>query len=177
MSVPMPSTLDPISDQQRAVLEEIYHAFPESEDWPTYAYLESKLEADGIELSDILSEMPEGLYSPNPQARGTVWFADDERLVLRVAGLALCRGSEEHLTMFLAVLRWLVEQRRGAPPASPQDVPRVERRSVDLITPLRGVAGGDPVVRDLKLMLELMNAEPGLPSWAGDVDDAAQRRL
>jgi hypothetical protein len=171
----MPLTFDPISDEQRAVLEAIYHAFLESEDWPTYAYLDSSLESDDIELNDTLSEMPEGLYSPNPKAQGTVWFADDEQLGLRAAGLAHCRGSEDHLMMFLAVLRWLAEERQKVAPTSPQDVPRVERRSADLITPLRSLTGGDPLVRDLKLMLELMRAEPDLPSWSGDVDDVTLR--
>jgi protein kinase-like protein len=148
-----------------------YGAFLDSGDWPIHAYLESKLEADGIELNDTLAEMPAGLFWPDPRARGAVWFSEDERLGLRVAGLALCRGSDAHLEMFLVVLRWLVEQRRSASPASPQDAPRVERRSVDLIEPLRAVTGGDPLVRDVKLMLELMNIEPGLPSWAGDPND------
>jgi hypothetical protein len=66
------------------------------------------------------------------------------------------------------VVRWLVAEWRSLPVESPESVPQVEKRTADLIEPLSDVVGGDPLARDLKLMLDLMRVEPGLPSWSGD---------
>lgn len=167
--------LPQVTDDQRLVLDTIFRAYVDSDDWPTHSWLESTLEREGVDVNATLEQIEPGLYWPDWRPGGTVWYAAETQLGLRVAGLTVCRGAELHVREIVAVVRWLVSEWRDLPVDSPQSVPRVEKRTADLIEPLRGVVGGDPLVRDLKLMLELMYVEPGLPSWSGDPQDILAR--
>src|SRR5579859_1526360 len=151
--------LPTVTDAQRRILETIYRAFNESGDWPAHVWLEDTLEQHDVTLNATLEQMEPGLYWPDWRPGGGAWYAEDAQLGLRVAGLALCRGSETHLRELLAIVRWLVQEREAAPQPTPQSVPRVEKRTTDLIAPMQTVVGHDPPERDLKLMLELMRVE------------------
>jgi hypothetical protein len=164
-----------LTDAQRAVLETIYRAFLETEDWPRSGWLEDELDGQGVNLRETLETIPEGTYWPDWRPRGAVYYTEEQQLGLRIAGLALCGGSEQHVRMLLAVVTWLVETRDRARAETPQSVVVLEKRPADLIEPLKTVSGTDPLARDLKLMIELMHVEPGLPSWSGDPEDILAR--
>jgi serine/threonine protein kinase len=164
-----------LTGAQRAVLETIYRAFLQTQDWPRFGWLEDELDGQGVDLRKTLESMPEGLYWPDRRPGGVVYYSEEQQLGLRVAGLALSSGSEQHMRMLLAVVKWLVMTRDGVRPKTPQSVVTLEKRPADLIEPLKSISGTDPPVRDLKLMIELMHVEPGLPSWSGDPEDILAR--
>jgi Protein kinase domain len=168
-------SLPHVTPEHQLVLETIYGAYVESGDWPTHAWLESRLERDGLELNRVLETITPALYWPDWRSRGAVWYAADAQLGLHVAGLAVCSGAERHCDEIVAVVRWLVAEWRALPAESPQSVPVVEKRTADLIPAVQTVVGGDPPVLDIKLMLELMRIEPGLPNWSGDPVDPMMR--
>lgn len=164
-----------MTGEQQLVLDTIYRAFLESESWPVHAWLESRLEQKGFELNTILATMEPGLYWPDLRGHGTVRYAAEAELGLRVAGLAVCTSADRHCAEIVAIVRWLVAEWRALPSDSPQAVPAVQKRTADLIPPMKSVVGHDPFLIDIKLMLELMRAEPWLPSWSGDPDDPIMR--
>jgi serine/threonine protein kinase len=167
----------PASAGHRAVLETIYRAFLETEDWPRFGWLDDELDRQGVDVKETLATLPDGLHWPEWRPHGVVYYGEDQQLGLRVAGLALCRGSELHMRMMLAVIQWLVTTRDAVRLETPQTVLTLEKRPADLIEPLKTVSITDPLVRDLKLIVELMHVEPGLPSWSGDPDDVLARNF
>lgn len=167
--------LSRVTAEQRLVLETIYRAYVDSDDWPAHAWLEGQLEQQGLELNATLETIEPGLYWPDWRPGGAVFYAADAQLGLRVAGLAVCAGADVHVGEIVAVVRWLVAEWRALPAVTPQSVPSIQKRTADLITPLATAVGENPPLRDLKLMLDLMRVEPGLPSWGGDPEDVLLR--
>jgi hypothetical protein len=173
----MPDLVPPVDDAQRLVLETLHRVFRETCEWPRYQYVASVLDAEqDVDLQRVLESMPPGLYWPR-NAGGVVWHSDDEILGLRVRGLACCRDAESDIACLLACVRFVVATRREAKPASPQAVVEPTLRFADFIKPIESVVGPNPELYRVVLVLELMKAEPFLPSWEGSLDDPAQRHV
>jgi hypothetical protein len=109
-----------VSDEQCLVLETMFTAFVESDDWPTHAWLEDILERDGVDLNSTLELIEPGLYWPDWRPGGTVFYTPEAQLGLRVAGLAVCSGAGLQVREIVAVARWLVAEWRRLPIDSPQ---------------------------------------------------------
>lgn len=161
---------------QRLVLETLYRVFRETRDWPRYQYVASVLDDENLDLQRTLESMPPGLYWPR-NAGGVVWHSDEEVLGLRVRGLACCRDADVDIACLLTCVRFVVQKRREARPPSPQSVVEPTLRFADFIEPIASIVGANPELYRVLLVLELMKAEPFLPSWAGSLDDPVQRHV
>jgi hypothetical protein len=173
----MPDLIPVIDASQRLVLETLYRVFRETRAWPLYQYVASVLDDHDLDLQRVLESMPLGLYWPRHMGAGVVWYSDDQALGLRVRGLACCRRSETDIACLLAAVRFVVRRWREEKPRSPQTVVEPRLQFADFIEPVEFVVGLNPELYRVMLVLELMRAEPFLPSWEGSPDDPLQRHV
>jgi hypothetical protein len=136
----MNAQLPVLSWEQHQLLQLVLETFRETGGWPSYLYIEKKLD----------SRAGADLYETGRAIRGTLIAFDPHRspssqVMLPVAGIARCDGAAEDLDAFVATLRWLVACERDWQPSSPSDTDRPEVSSTEARAALRreGVALGN----------------------------------
>lgn len=111
-----------LSPEQRQLLQLVYETFRQAGTWPSYLYVEQRLDQSaGADLFDVGRSIRGELIQFDPHRSPT------SEVVVPVAGIAHCDDSEEDLHVFLAILRWLIACRQDWKPSSPSDahVPEV----------------------------------------------------
>jgi hypothetical protein len=119
--------LDP---DQLLLLQETFTPFDRMGKWPVWAYVDHRLDSNGLVAGDVLASMPVAGGAGGGRMRyGLTWNQDGHwlpndgtRLALTVAGLwHLGSAAAPLLTAFKDTVRFLVERRRHLTP-SPSEV-------------------------------------------------------
>jgi hypothetical protein len=157
-----------VTEDQRAVLEALHKIYLDTHDWPTHAYVEQRLEKEGIDLDEELRTMPEQTYSPDRRgAGGMVLLQDSDKVSLMVRGLVACRDVDRELEMLVATVRWAVEAIRSIE-QRPHEVVEKTWKTGDVVHAIQVTTGQVPPVYEVKLLLDIMQGEPApLPRWSG----------
>jgi hypothetical protein len=106
-----------LTRDQLRVVQAVYDRLRELGDWPQFGDID-RLFATGLRRLDarrIIREIPDAILAPLGSAS---WFNPDTPLVLGVAGVALCKGSDDDIELFLRALRWVATQERRFVPAA-----------------------------------------------------------
>lgn len=173
----MPDLIPHLTPVQRLFVETIYRVFKETLEWPAYQYLARVFDERDLDLDATLEALPPGLYWPRNPSAGVLWHSDEERLGLRVRGLACCEGADQDVGLFVAAVRFVVAEWRAARAPTPQQVAEPDLPFDDFVVLARQTLGREPEPYQVKLVLELMRAEPFVPSWAGPPDDVLGWRV
>lgn len=100
---------DPLTDEQRLVLQAIYDSFRAHGDWPTFISIDRPLRRDHrIDTAVIVQSVP-GPLIINPHPGGLRPSASD-KLRLKLQGIAACDGGLEDTDRFVRTLRWLAQR-------------------------------------------------------------------
>lgn len=166
------SLLEPLSPEQRHLIQVMFEPFDQSGDWPVWQYVDLTLDArHGFDAADVLSSLPEvGERNPMSMAYGLIWRPDsyrppnpDDTIALTAAGLWHLAAAEPVLTAFLATVRFLVQRQRQLVP-SPLKVVEASVTSGELAEHVLGLStwsDSSPPVEMVKLN-RMLRHEPFL---------------
>ena len=131
----MTALLDPLSADQKRLVEVIYEPVRRGGTWPIFQYVEAILDRDDLDATSLLATLPS--IGTIHERYGLTWYdrhgspGSETKISLTVAGIAHCQDSTGHLRLFLHTLSFLVERyrsfvsprrrrpgRSGCPPAS-----------------------------------------------------------
>jgi uncharacterized protein (TIGR02391 family) len=98
---------------QLILFQEIYGVFARDGSWPIHQYLDAQLDQKhGLVLDDVLASLPEGLLRVYQPVR------DDTEIMLRIAGMLYCDGTDGDVSLFVRGLRWCVAKQAAFQPKS-----------------------------------------------------------
>src|SRR5258706_9178352 len=106
-----------LTREQLRVVQAVYDRFRELGDWPKFGDIDRQF-ATGrrrLDARRIIRDVPDAILAPLGSAS---WINPDTPLVLGVAGVALCKGSDDDIELFLHGLRWMATQQRRFVPAA-----------------------------------------------------------
>lgn len=106
-----------LTREQLRVVQAVYDRFRELGDWPKFGDVDRQF-ATGrrrLDARRIIRDIPDAILAPLGSAS---WINPDTPLVLGVAGVALCKGSDDDVELFLHALRWMATQERRFVPAA-----------------------------------------------------------
>ncbi|MFD3908839.1 hypothetical protein ACFXOL_20995 [Streptomyces californicus] len=115
MQIRLPGTEElpaPAAPQQQELLQTVWNAFASTSEWPTFHWVDRKLDRQGIDIVPALTQLPDGLMRGLPDPSRSV-PQDDAVLALTIAGAARCNGSFDVVLLFLALIRLLAETERN----------------------------------------------------------------
>jgi hypothetical protein len=162
-----------VTEGQRAALEEILTTFLALDEWPNHAYLDQQLHDRGFDLDAELATLPERLIAPDSRrSAGGVFYQDGEQIGLMARGLAVCRGAERRIALFIACLRWAVE-RNASLKLVPNKEPVRQWPASEAIDAMESASGDALGEREAMLIFEVMRWERDLPTWNGIPADAS----
>jgi hypothetical protein len=98
----------PATPEQQELLQTVWNAFASTSEWPTFDWVDRKLDRQGLDAVAALAQLPEGLMRGLPDPSRPV-PPDDSILALTIAGAARCNGSSDVVLLFLALIRILAE--------------------------------------------------------------------
>jgi hypothetical protein len=103
-----------LSAGQILVLQNLYDIFRPKAVWPTFGFLDRSLYvAHQVDLQELLSEMPKGLVA------GDETMHPESKIRLLLRGFTYCSKASDDTVLFMAFVRWVVEQDRAFKPESP----------------------------------------------------------
>jgi hypothetical protein len=154
--------LNPVTDEQRYLLEIIGEAVVTAGGWPVYQYVQAKMDNCDLDLEVVLSSLPaitadQLVYSPVRRDR----HGDDGTpIALTVAGLAHLDQFRTTVATFLGVVARLAEERAAAQ-FDPLKV-------VDVVVPFERLTRDfDEMAAPRVNLRELLGAEPA--TWLNQV--------
>jgi uncharacterized protein (TIGR02391 family) len=104
------TTLD-LTSAQRQLLQIIFDAFKQNEDWPRYQYVDSKLYYDhGIKTQKALEGLPDGLTNLTGIPAGHA--ASELEVTITIGGVYPCSGAESDVALFWRLFSQCVEMER-----------------------------------------------------------------
>lgn len=157
---------------QVTVLASILDVFRSTGSWPTYEYIDSIMDKQGLHLDEVLSSMPRGWFFPDNRVLSGVFFSQpQEKLGLTILGVYRCPEVHRLLALFLKGVIWGVKERNAHTP-SPTEYTEPEWTLSTFTNGLgRPLGNGEVVDNDILLILDLMRLEADLPRWSGPIDD------
>lgn len=148
----MTAESESVTDVQQRVLQAAYEVFRDMAEWPTHEYVDAKLQqSGGPRLWDILKDFPTDLVKQVP-------WGNQDRVQLRVRGVAHCLGAQNDLALFTRALAWLVKKRRAFVP-SPTEYHAFEV-TADEFRVEEFALGYGPSELELTKTFQLLMAEP-----------------
>ncbi|WP_237329685.1 hypothetical protein [Streptomyces sp. CBMAI 2042] len=111
MQIRIPGTDElpaPETSEQQELLQIIWDAFATRSEWPTFHWVDRRMDRQGLDAATALSQLPEGLIRGFPDLSRRL-PPDDADLPLTIAGAAQCRGSADVVLLFLALIRVLAK--------------------------------------------------------------------
>ncbi|OWA26054.1 MULTISPECIES: hypothetical protein [unclassified Streptomyces] len=114
MQIRLPGTEElpaPASPEQQELLQTVWNVFASTSEWPTFDWVDRKLDRQEIDTVAALAQLPDGLMRGLPDPSRPV-PQDDAVLALTIAGVARCNGSSDVVLLFLALIRVLAETER-----------------------------------------------------------------
>jgi hypothetical protein len=106
-----------LTADQRQYLQTIFDYFHEHGRWPTYRYLERRMIIEGdFDARQIAHDLP---YVVPSMSSDVSWNPEREAM-LSVPAMALCRGAESELTLFIAALKLAVGKYLSSDDPSPR---------------------------------------------------------
>jgi hypothetical protein len=148
-----------LTPTEQRLLDTIYDSFGTSGVFPIYQWIDSELDAGGIDAEATLKGLPPGLVLV-PSVGGGVLSPEGE-LRLYIRGLRECSGAERDLARFLELLRYLVRREQEWRPLSPTEPAPLQVTSAEV----RRDLGFDDV--DVAKAWWFLRTEPGLTSGGG----------
>ncbi|MGW6648281.1 hypothetical protein ACWGA4_00350 [Streptomyces rubiginosohelvolus] len=115
MQIRLPGTEElpaPAAPEQQELLQIVWNVFASTSEWPTFDWVDRKLDRQGIDTVAALAQLPDGLMRGLPDPSRPV-PQDDALLELTIAGAARCNGSSDVVLLFLALIRVLAETERN----------------------------------------------------------------
>lgn len=182
MSGVLRAQLDP---DQLLLLREMFTPYDQMGEWPVWAYVDHRLDAEGIVAADVLASLPVVGEPGGGQMRygltwnpGNHWLPNDNmQLALTVAGMWHLEHQESAsarlLVAFKDTVRFLVRRQRSITP-SPSKVVEATVTSQEVAQWLAGAGSGgllglekDEISRKVG---QLVEHEPHLWRWFGRPD-------
>jgi hypothetical protein len=105
------------------VLQIVYSWFREhGGEWPTFDDVERRLYRYWkLDAAEVVPHIPSPLMRPIRYIDGHL--ASDEKIVLSLAGVKCCRGSDDDVDNFVSAIQWIVQEEAGYDPGD-----KLERR-------------------------------------------------
>jgi hypothetical protein len=102
-----------VSEAAARALQVAYEVFHEQGEWPSFQYVDHRLDREGYDANAAVREMPNelGFFDKRNPRRDFV--------VLTVAGIAQAGDSEADCELFIRLLRWCVAREAAFAPTSP----------------------------------------------------------
>jgi len=144
---------------EREVIQAIYIWFlAHGGEWPHFDSIDRHLNrhrAKSLDTAKIMNRIPQRFLKPLNYADGRP--EPGGRVVLRLAGVARCQGSQDDTERFMAALRWMIRKNKNYDPP-PEKIGcglpiSAEQLAIELELPLRS----DP--DSIKRLMALLAAE------------------
>lgn len=123
--------IQPLTGQEKVVLQAIYDHFREHGAWPTFITIDRPVRREHRwDTGAIILSLPECLIvQPRP---GNLRPIATDELRLRLLGVKACDGSSDDTERFVRTLRWLAEREEAyEPPAGSRDeLPQVTSQEI-----------------------------------------------
>lgn len=151
----MNSDAEPLTAEQRLVLQAVYDRFREDGAWPAFITIDRPLRREhGLDTSAVFLSLPDSLVIKSRPGTG---FAPNEELRLRLRGIDACAGSSEDLERFVRLLPWLAQRELDFEP-EPGAVETEPRATSDEVREFLGLDQNDRIaLLRLYAMLQLDN--------------------
>jgi len=117
-----------LSADQRRVVQMIYDLFRERGTWPTFGDIDRPLRKRGLKPEAVIDTITDDILLPFQAGRS--WPIDSDELRLSLVGIAVCKGGQEDIDIFLRVLPWLVRKELNFKPEEPNTQLRVTRTQI-----------------------------------------------
>jgi hypothetical protein len=148
-----------LTQTEQRLLDTIYDSFRASGVFPIYQWIDSELDASGIDAEATLQGLPPGLVLVPSVGGGVLSPEGEVRLYMR--GLRECSDAQQDLDRFLELLRYLVRREQEWRPPSPTEHAPLQVTSDEV----RRDLGLDDV--ELAKAWWFLRTEPGLASGGG----------
>lgn len=100
-----------LSQAERIAVQAAYDVFRMKGEWPTHQYVDRALRSQSQpSLREILGDLPPDLVQQPPP------YGPQERVSIKVSGIAFCSNAARDLTLFLRALAWLVQRSQAFQP-------------------------------------------------------------
>lgn len=99
---------EPLTVEQRLVLQAVYDWFRQHGTWPTFLSIDRSMRrARGLDISSVVRSLPDSLiHKPLLLPR----IDADDKLSLYLSGVQLCEGGSEDTERFLRLVRWIAQK-------------------------------------------------------------------
>lgn len=165
------SLLEPLTDEQQALVVAVFEVYRGRKVWPNVHYLDRRL--GGRSIAQIVATLPTlGSVGYRVVSIPSTCVHDPKQEVaLTVAGLAHVEGGETMIAPFLRFLR-CVAARLDALPLSPTEITRLDLRLGDLVECLGHHPASAPR-SEVEAVVQLIPREPSTwrgPSYTGNLE-------
>lgn len=153
---------------QQELLQVVWDAFAGTSQWPTFDWVDRRLDKQGLDAAEALSCLPEDLVRgfPDPSRHLP---AEDTVLALTIAGAARCQGSSDVVQVFLALIRVLAETEQHWAAGPRGGRPSITARTVASRLQLMPIAEDQTLLQQARLLAQY---EPGVQGVHGADTDA-----
>ncbi|MDA8332301.1 MAG: hypothetical protein M0027_14095 [Candidatus Dormibacteraeota bacterium] len=160
--------LGPPPAVQQRVLQVIYDSFRQVGSWPSAEYVDRVLDHEGIDLVQVLPDIPESLLVHPQVAGGGV---PRGTLIVTLQGLTLCADAEADLEQFLCALKLCVDRERTVPALAPNEPAAVMVTAADVLAECQqGDRSWEPGASTR--VLRLLQTLPSI--WSGSTGPTAE---
>ncbi len=167
-------TIGGLAPDHQTLCRVIYEAFRESGEWPTYQYVDRKLDRTySLDAAKVIASVPAGVLRPDP-LRAPIPPQPNDRIALTVEGMYRWGGAWGDLDLLLRVLRWLVERERNFEPASATVAEELEVTSEEIRQALT-VGNSGPAPDDLSRIRVLLSDDQRI--YRGMSSNASEWKL
>lgn len=150
-----------LAPDQQTLCRVIYEAFRDSGEWPTYQYVDRKLDrVYNLDVAKVVASVPAGVLRPDPN-RAPIPPQPNDRIALTVEGMYRWGGAWGDLDLLLRALRWLVERERNFEPASATVAEELEVTSEEIRRALT-VGTSSPAPEDLSRVRVLLSDDQSI---------------
>lgn len=154
--------------EQQELLQVVWDVFAATSRWPSFDWVDRRLDKQGLDAAEALSRLPEDLVRgfPDPSRRLP---SDDSVLALTIAGAARCQGSTDVVQVFLALVRVLAETEQQWASGPGGDRPSLTARTAASRLQLIPIAEDQMLLQQARLLTQY---EPGIQGTHGADTDA-----
>ncbi|MFC8863919.1 hypothetical protein [[Kitasatospora] papulosa] len=149
--------------EEQELLQVVWDVFATTSQWPSFDWVDRRLDKQGLDAAEALSRLPEDLVRgfPDPSRRLP---SDDAVLALTIAGAARCQGSADVVQVFLALIRVLAETEQHWASGPRADRPSLTARTAAFRLQLMPIAEDQMLLQQARLLAQY---EPGIQGTHG----------
>ncbi|MFG3180283.1 hypothetical protein ACGFZC_35255 [[Kitasatospora] papulosa] len=154
--------------EEQELLQVVWDVFATTSRWPSFDWVDRRLDKQGLDAAEALSRLPEDLVRgfPDPSRRLP---SEDSVVALTIAGAARCQGSADVVQVFLALIRVLAETEQHWASGPGGDRPSLTARTAASRLQLMPIGEDQMLLQQARLLAQY---EPGIQGTHGADTDA-----